>query len=1382
VSAGTSAPLEATVIGVEHPAASRVATSPSEPMSWCLHHFFERQCDRRPAAPAIVSGNVTLSYGDIERRANQLARHLRQRGVEAGDLVGLFVERSPDAIVAILSILKAGGAYLPIEPSHPPERIRHILDASAISVMVSESTLAARAGFDPRDLSLVELDARDAPWQGESTGRLSPEDSGVSAGDLAYVLYTSGSTGRPKGVMTEHRQVTSFVRAFNAVLRLTDTDRVFQGFSLSFDGSVEEMWMAFSNGAALVVPPRGAPRFGDELAHLITAGKASVFSTVPTALATISLALPSVRVLIVSGERCSKEAVQRWATPERRMLNVYGPTETTVNATVAECRPNRPVTIGKPLSGYTLHVLDEHGRPVGANGKGELFIAGPGVARGYLGQPELTQTHFVNLRLGCAPPHEKRHDRDGDGDGDGERAYRTGDLVSYDDQGDLLFHGRLDGQIKLRGFRIELAEIEAVLGEHPAIRSAAVTVAEQDGKSELCAYAVATDPAREINRNEILTLLHTRLPSYMIPTFLDVVATLPTLTSGKVNRKELPLPVAALVRTDRTIRAPRDALETSLLHTFRRLLRNETISIDDDFFVNLGGYSLLAAQLVSNLRNALQLEVSLRDIYHHPTIAGLAAHLRATRVRHATDAPPQVSAVVEQARRTGFGTAPRAVRNACVGLQALGLYVVYGVMTLPYMGTWLPIVAWRSGRLSFPGCLGVGLLVWTGVWPALLVLSVAMKWLLIGRYRAGAYPLWGWYYLRWWLVRRFQLLTGSALLTGTPLLPLYLRAMGARIGKGCTLDTPNFGIFDLLSIGDDTSIGGETQVLGYRVEQGQLLIGSVEIGSRCFIGTHAALGIDVRMGDEARLDDQSLLPDGASMAPADSRRGSPARPAAVAVPETTSEAAAPRRRPVWFGFLHLLALYAVGLLLLPTAIPGWMLIARAESLRSVPWLLAALPAAGTLTMVVFCLWLAVLNQLILPRVRPGTYRVQSVFYVRKWAVDLLMQLSRSVARPLYTTIYLPSWLRLMGATIDRRAEISTVSQISPKLTHIGAHSFFADGSMIGGRRIHRGLVELAESRIGRRSFVGNGAILPVGAQLGDDCLLGCLSAPPAGLPRTPDGTEWLGSPSFALPHRPRLGGFVASVTHEPTRRLIAQRLLLDALRIVMPATLVSGGLVALSALVELAHDRLPGAAWLLTIPLSAMAVAAGALACVVLVKRLLIGTFVPTIKPLWSTFVWLNEALNGSYETIAAPVLTLLLGTPYCAPWLRLLGCRIGRRVYLETTLFSEFDLVQIGDDVALNAGAVIQNHLFEDRIMKASVVKVGDRCSVGNMAVVLYDTEMQADSAIGPLSLLMKGETLAPRTQWVGIPTAQVARQWTAAAPSTTPSEPALARVEGAL
>jgi non-ribosomal peptide synthetase-like protein len=1054
----------------------------------------------------------------------------------------------------------------------------------------------------------------------------------------------------------------------------------------------------------------------------------------------ISDPLPTVRLLIVSGERCSEEIVNRWATPRRRMLNVYGPTETTVNATAAECRPGQRVTIGKPLPGYKIHLLDEEQRPVATGEKGEIFIAGPGVARGYLNQPELTEKQFTAVAVGTG--------------GEVVRAYRSGDLASLAADGELLFHGRVDDQVKIRGFRVELSEIESVLSEHPLVRAAVVTVVERDGTDELAAHVTAEDPERGIDRDALRKFADSRLPSYMVPAYLDVLDVLPVLQSGKVDRKRLPVPATRLVPS-RSIRRPVNELEAVLHRAFCRIFESESISIDDDFFGVLGGYSLLAARLVSELRQESFFEIAIRDVYDHPTIEKLATHLSAKAPKsRRTD---RGSAVRERvSSRRIFRQLPRATRFACVALQALSVYAIYGVLALPYAASLMSLRQWRTGAVSSSTFVAHSLLITAGTWPALLALSIVVKWLVIGRYRPGAYPVWGFYYFRFWLARRFEVLAFPNLLVGTPLLPLYYRLMGAKVGRNCTIDTIHCAIFDLLTIGSDTSIGSETQLLGYRIEDGLLIIGSIAIGSRCFVGIHSALGLDVRMADEARLDDLSLLPDGAAMARGESRRGSPARPGAVTVPEVPFGAALPRRR-ILFGCFHLLGIYAILFALMPAGLPSAAILRWADASASTAWQIVAIPAAGVTAMAAFCLWVALLRRLILPRAKVGVFPVESFFYLRKWAMFTLMELSRAVARPLYTTIYLAPWLRLLGARIGRRAEISTVSQISPELTELGEQSFFADGSMISGRRVYRGLFELGVSRVGRRSFLGNGAILPLGKSLGQGCLIGCLSVPPEETDHVPDGTEWLGSPSFALPHRRKMECFDESVTHEPTTKLVLQRLAVDALRIAIPSTIVTAQLCAFAWVFESLSERWSPTRCLLAMPAVAVAVAAAGLLAVVATKKILIGTFRPTVKPLWSMFVWLNEVVNGTYETVAAPLLVPLLGTPFGAPWLRLLGCKIGRHVYLETTLFSEFDLVDIGDYAALNAGAVIQNHLFEDRIMKASTLRVGDECSVGNMAVVLYDTEMETGSAIGPLSLLMRGETLPRQTRWLGIPTAEV-------------------------
>jgi non-ribosomal peptide synthetase-like protein len=330
--------------------------------------------------------------------------------------------------------------------------------------------------------------------------------------------------------------------------------------------------------------------------------------------------------------------------------------------------------------------------------------------------------------------------------------------------------------------------------------------------------------------------------------------------------------------------------------------------------------------------------------------------------------------------------------------------------------------------------------------------------------------------------------------------------------------------------------------------------------------------------------------------------------------------------------------------------------------------------------------------------------------------------------------------------------------MTPDLMIIDDESFFADGSMVGGRRLFRGHVHVDFNRIGRRSFVGNNALMPIGADLGNNCLLGVLSVPPGGMEsKMADDSEWLGSPPFQLPHRQKVGGFDATEIYKPTLRLFALRCLIDGLRIVLPIAIAMAAATIFVAVAATAIHYLPLWAEIALLPVVATSVVLGCAMSVVVLKRLLMGKFEPVIKPLWSVYVWNNELVNGIYEGLAAPMLGVTLGTPFICWYLRLLGCRIGKHVFLETELFSEFDLVEIGDYAALGLGVVVQNHLFEDRIMKSSHLKIGDECSVGNMSVVLYDSEMKQGSSIGTLSLLMKGETLPEKTRWIGIPTSQV-------------------------
>ena len=953
-----------------------------------------------------------------------------------------------------------------------------------------------------------------------------------------------------------------------------------------------------------------------------------------------------------------------------------------------------------------------------------------------MNRPELTAEKFVANPFGSSP-----------------RLYRTHDLVRPRADGEIEFLGRIDGQIKIRGFRVELNEIEAVLMELPGIRNAALAAFDINGFKELAAFVVPEVASAEIDRAAAVQHLRAKLPEYMLPKFLDVVDELPRMTSGKIDRKQLPQPVKLLTATTaRAVVAPRSEIERIVVEAWTEALGNPDISVTDDFFLDLGGHSLVAAQAVSAMRGKLGHEqISVRDLYSHRTAEKLASRLASVQPapRSRSQAPP---APTKSPSQVAFESVPAWERAACYVLQALSLAVYYAALGLPaaiVIFTILSII--EEGILRIDIAIRTLIIAGFLLWPLYLGLSVGMKWLIVGRFQAGRVPLWSIAYWRFWVVRLFQGLSGATFFRGTPLMNLYFRAMGAKVGSNALISTIHCVAFDLVAIGRGASIGAETQLLAYRVEDGMLVLGHVEIGDECFVGMHCALGLDVAMKAGSRLDDLSLLADGGRMGSGEFRRGVPAEPAEVEVPEVRDGETIPRR-PILFGLCHLALIYVMGYLAIFSIVPSIYLVAYALDF-GILWGLAATFAGVLLAIVVYAVEVLGIKRFF-GREKGGTFPLHSGEYLIHWTFDGLLGGLSSILMPVYATIYMPSLLRLLGARIGANAEVSTVLHISPDLLEVGEGSFLADACVVGGKRVHNGLLEVRPNRIGARSFIGNSAVVPGGVDVGDDCLIGVQSRPPTGLPRTPDGTRWLGSPSFELPSTQGFTCFSAEETYRPTPALYRTRAAIDAMRILLPVQLTAAGLIGFTALMYLAWIHLPLWAALMSVPLASMLLAWAAIMMAAGIKDMLIGRYEPTVKPLWSKFVWLNELVNGVYEGIAAPVLQPLLGTPFAVWGLRLMGCRIGRHVFVDTTLFSEFDLAQIGDYAAVNHGATIQTHLFEDRIMKSDRLEIADGASVGNMAVVLYDTKMRLGSWLAPLSVLMKGETLPPLSRWYGIPT----------------------------
>jgi len=1239
-----------------------------------LHGLFERKVDENPNRTALVGANGSLSYGELEVRANQLAHLLRGYDLGPGELVGIYYHRWEEPIVAILACLKAGVGYVPIDPVYPADRVQFILEQANISVVLTEKKLFQEI----RPLvsgQCLTTDLLQDEISKQPDTRINSHEIGLSPSDICYVIYTSGTTGRPKGVVAEHRNAYRYTLSFNKACGTTVEDRIYQGFALGFDGSIEEIWMAFSNGSSLVVPNHDTAKFGNDLAGYLIEKKVTYFSTVPTLLSTITVDIPTLTQLIVSGEACPPELVDRWVRPGLSMYNVYGPTEATVNTTSTLCLPGRPITIGRPLEGYELFILDSSQVVVPSGEKGELYVAGETLARGYLNLPELTAQKFITAPLGK--------------DGKSIRLYRTGDLVRWNDDGELEFFGRIDGQVKIRGYRIELSEIESVLMDCAGVQSAAVRVYERDGLKHLAAYAVP-EGAESLDRSEILKVMKKRLPDYMVPTFLDFIDEFPVLASGKVSRRELPEPHETLSGGAREQVLPSNPVESKILEVWKQILGMPSVSTTDNFFNDLGGYSLLAAQMVTKLRDDYGWSVAIRDAYRYPTI-----QLLAQCVQHHVKSEKK-TAEPKKSSREVYESLPLWERVSVKALQALTLLFFYNTAVLPFcLFIWVMHKTFY-GNLSILAAVGILVLIGVLAWPFSLAMAVISKWLVLGRIKPGVYPLWSFYYFRWWFSQRLQGMSGSSAFSGTPLMSVYYRLMGAKVGKNCTIDTALCGAWDCVSIGDDTSVGSDSQLLGYQMEDGNLVIGTIDIGDRCFIGLHSALGMNTKMGNDSLLDDQSYLPNGSSMQDGEARQGSPARIAkvSVAIPATRSVP----RRPVLFSFLHMAMVYFGGFLMLPFGVAFLGLLVGGFVFLG-PYL-GLLLVSVPVGIVAYCFYISLVKYWILPEAKPGIYPLDSVFYLRKWFSDGLMRVNRGLLKPVFTTIYLPPWLRLMGAKIGQHTELSTVWFCAPELMEASDESFFADGCIIGGRRTHLGQMEIGINRVGRRSFVGNGAILPMGASLHENNLLGVLSVPPSDEKIT-DGSEWLGSPAFSLPNRKKVEGFNLEQTFRPSRRLYSQRAVIDGLRILIPAYVGFGTFLLGMGFLLWSYVKFGVVGMVILAPWFGLALQLSVIAFVSLLKKAVMGSFQKEIKPLWSMYVWLNEMVNGSYESLMTPSMSPFLGTPFIAPFLRMIGIKIGKHCYVASVLFSEFDLIEIGDFCALNVGSVLQTHrktTYEDK------------------------------------------------------------------------------------
>ncbi len=1288
-----------------------------------LHEAFEAQVSLNPRSVAIEYQGAKLTYERLDRRANGIASWLCAHGIGRGSLVAVLLPRSPDAIASILGVLKAGAAYVPIDPDYPKDRVDYILaDAKAVGLITVPGS--SPGGFSG---AVLELGPQSSESLACDRSSRAPE---IDPEDLCYVIYTSGSTGRPKGVEVEHRNAAHLVEAEGKVYRVSQSDRVCQAASLSFDLSVEEMWLAFRAGATLVVCPPELSHGGPDFARFLNDEGVTVLSTVPTLLSTIEDDVPNIRLLILGGEACPDRLVARWWRPDRRVVNTYGPTETTVIATCADLTPGTPVTIGRPIPGYSVYILDESMRPVPEGDSGEICIGGEGVARGYVGLRQETAERFVPDPF--APPHG--------------RMYRTGDLGRITEDGTVAFLGRADAQVKLRGFRVELSEIESVLMRQREVQAAACTVREGDqGIQLLVGYVVPRD-GRQFDEKRARTTLLRSLPAYMVPAMIETVDSLPTLPSGKLDRASLPAPRRRQPRANAD--SARTPAERELMEVWSSVFSPVAVSMTDDFFLDLGGHSLLAARMVSRLRSTPAFAgISVADVYERPTIKSLASKFEGKGDPAApTPQPPRPSKSHETRARRHLGATV---------FQALALYFPFGFGALewvtPYLVLFGLMVTGHPLLYSVAWALASAVLVF----PCLFALALGAKWLLLGKIRSGRHKLWGGYYLRWWLVQSLVSTIPLEYLEGTPLLPVAYRLFGAKIGRGVHLETDNIRAFDLVSIGDGSSIDEDASLLGYSVEQGEVILGPVSIGSGCYVGTRSVVQEWSTVEDGGRLEDLSLLPRGSKVPAGQTWAGSPASQSSAVAPNLPSPPSRGRagRAAVQlaYGFLIL----SLPLLVMAAILPG-VVVLYSINVASQPWLyLLAIPAVGASFVILVMSEFVLLKWILLGRVKPGVYAVGSGFYIRYWMVDLLHQLSLDLVAPIHATMYLAPWYRALGSRVGKSVELSTASSTVADLLELKDGATVADEVSLGSPHTERGWMTLAPTVLGRRAFAGNSAVIPGGTTMGDGTLCGVLSLPPSDREQSgADGKAWLGSPPIELPRRQASARYPETSTYKPTLRARLVRGAFEAFRVTLPPAgfiVVTSFLLDVTLIVWQTAGLLPA---LLLLPVNYAAGCLGVALLAVATKWLAIGRYTAFEKPLYSAFIWRLELVNAFYEFLVSPLaLEPLQGTPFLPAYQRLMGAKMGRDIYQHTTGLLEWDLVEVGDGASLNEDCVLQTHLFEDRVLKASYLRVGSGCDVGAYSVVLYESEMEEGSQLDALSLLMKGERLPAGTSWIGIP-----------------------------
>jgi len=1321
-------------------------------------------------------------------------------GAGAEPIIAILLPRhTPDLYAAQLAALAIGCAYTALDLRFPDGHLIGALEDAAPCVVITDAAGRLRASR----LGIPESELLDVSLIRGSTALRTREsaaggDASVDCDRLAYVIYTSGTTGRPKGVEITHRSIVNLVESDLDRFRLTPFDRVAQCSSPAYDSSIEETWLALAAGATLVPLDDETVRLGPDLIPWLAGERITVFCPPPTLLRATGCddperALPELRLLYVGGESLPGDLADRWAAG-RWMENGYGPTECTVTVVRGRVVVGQPVTIGRPVRGHSAWIVDGSLEEVDQGNSGELVIAGPGLARGYRGMPELTAEKFpVHPRFG--------------------RIYRTGDLVRRTAAGELDYLGRIDSQVKLRGYRVELTAIEAVLAACDGVLAAACCV-QREGNLELLVAHIVPDPgtvaargsatasgsdakARLPSRAALIAAVRATLPEYMVPARIGFRAVLPTSVGGKLDRKALPIlslaedgpSDAAGTQSTRELVDCGDSIDAAVLGAFAETLRpgpaDPIPSMDADFFLELGGDSLSAVSVICALRrNPETGSLSVRDLYACRTARRVAAHLRGSAVPTSagsgkgpwesrrgdpTEAmPPHSTRSGPRAAAARASTVPFTLVQGAWVLLGVG---IFGAAAAGSVAKLLPqlLEAVAPDRLLMmaPFLAMTAALAWI---PISVALTVLVKWAVIGRYVPGRHPVWGSYHLRHWMVVSTARLIPWGALEGSMLMSLVLRALGAKVGRrvvihrGVELRT---GGWDLLSLGNDVTLAQESALRLGEFERGELILDRISVGDGVTIDVRGGVSGPATIGASAIVSPLSWIEPGTTVGAGERWTGVPARSVGPATgpPQLGDSTWRSRARSP---AVHALLMVTLGGLrvLVPTAVIAAALLLGARLAPDagrgvVEWLggarTPALPATTTLGAVGVALGCLSLPCLLLVlalaarwsgRVRPGVVSAFSVDAVLIWSTTGMVD---SAGRWLSGSLFWPWWLRLAGMRIGRDCEISTIIDVLPATVALGDECFLADGIYFCSPWRHRGTLTVSQTALGSRTFIGNHAVIPAGAVYADDLFVGVSTLAEPELMRR--GGDWFGMPPMSLPRRQVVAGD-RRLTHEPGALRYVNRLFWESLRFTLPTLPIAVSLAWYELLATSALRVPPLWWWCVLVPGATLGAAGVLCGAVVVLKWLLLGRVRPGEHPLWSCWCSRWDFLFVAWGVWARGPLSALEGTLFLNAFLRLTGVRIGRGVVLGRgfTQVVDPDMLEFEDGATVNGH--FQAHTFEDRILKIDRLVLRRGATLGEQAVVFYGAEIGDGATVRPHSVVMKRDVIPPAECHVGCPT----------------------------